>query len=231
MNPKICLDPNGEEILAGLTLNNNSIVIENVTETYAKTNLVWVISVNETVTSEGDLPRPSAQNTLSNGIKTRAIDRLLRMHKINVKDKKEAWGHGKGEISYSVMGTINPCVKDGAVTNEGFEKIGNNQLNTDCFAGNFSGNSQFADFSAPPQTLWHDNETLKILFYERDLRKKFLKSQQLFTNCINTIVEFGSKESIYGVLTPIHNDYQAQSSTTTTHTFSDITITLKGELK
>jgi hypothetical protein len=227
-NPKICLDPNGEEILAGLVLNNNSIVTEKVSETYARNNLVWVISVNETVTAEGLLPRPSAQNTSNIGKKTRAVDRLLKMDKINVQDKKEAWGHGKGEISYAVISVISPCTKDGSTAKEAFEKVGNSQLNIDCFANNFSGNIQFADLSNPPVTLWRENETLKVLFYEHDVRKSFLQNTQLFVNCSNTMVDFVSKEPMYGIVTPGHSEYPFFASTLQTYSLTGMSVTLSG---
>jgi hypothetical protein len=53
-HPMLCLNLNDDAILPGLKLVNNNILFDDIDESYASENLVWVLSCNETLLTEQD---------------------------------------------------------------------------------------------------------------------------------------------------------------------------------
>lgn len=78
-----------------------------VDEAYAKNRLTWVVSVNETVNNQGELP--SVLENSSQVISTRSSgpELFVRVNQVRVTSKKECWACGRAEvrISYSIIDT------------------------------------------------------------------------------------------------------------------------------
>jgi hypothetical protein len=91
--PIIAILIDNDTLLQGYKLNDdNTISVVTLTEDMAKSNLVWVISVNETVNSLGEVGGKIEQTT--------GLDKSIWIHEIKISDKKEGWGAGKADISF-----------------------------------------------------------------------------------------------------------------------------------
>lgn len=102
-----------------------------VTEEFAKTNLVWVISVNEVVDNDGNVPENIIETSVD-GIrvnKRAAQDNTVRISKLKITYKKECWLCGKADIGI-IMPSVeyNSCNEKMIAYSNCFQKIANKDV-------------------------------------------------------------------------------------------------------
>lgn len=210
--PKISLNYEDDEILESIKYSNGSVEQSNVNEDEAKASLVWVISMNETVNAEGEIP--SNENSTGNK-KSRGVNRVLNVYKIKVTDKKEGWGNGRADISFVAV-QIKPsgCIKQNRQSlpmmkvNDADIYGGGTWLYPSAGCVSCMSNS-LTDGNNVPFDLWEEdgNEQIPILFFELDVRKKFERNETLWGACSNTKVYYISKETKYGNTLPVKTDF------------------------
>jgi hypothetical protein len=200
--PKLAMNFIDEDVMQGLQYNESGTSQISINEKDAQNSLIWVISINETVDVNGELYNgPSNVNK-----KIRGNDRMFRINKINVSDKKEGWGNGRADIAYiGCQINTNTCALE---MRQGLplSKVSNANLNT--WYNNFcTGMDDLTNGSNMPSVLWQPTEQLPIMFFEEDRRKIFQKSETLIPSCSGTLIYYISKETKYGNVFPIIDDY------------------------
>jgi len=93
-DPIIVINLNDDAILPGMRIEDGELTFYNVDESFAETNLVWVISVNERVENLDTLAKfkPSCHYE--------DAGKYIRLSNIKVSDKKESWANGRAEIGF-----------------------------------------------------------------------------------------------------------------------------------
>lgn len=78
-----------------------------VDEAYAKKRVTWVVSVNETVDNQGELPSSSEMSGQTLDTRSSAPELFVRISQVRVTSKKECWACGKAEVRvcYSIIDT------------------------------------------------------------------------------------------------------------------------------
>ncbi len=110
--PTIVLGMEDECNSDGYVILDDEISVINVDEEFARNNLVWVISVNETVDNEGKVPNPlywendSSQGPTGTVNPRISLDNAVNLSKIKITHKKECWLCGKAEVSIIVPAII-----------------------------------------------------------------------------------------------------------------------------
>ncbi|MFM2386098.1 MAG: hypothetical protein RL660_855 [Bacteroidota bacterium] len=207
--PKIAFNFTDESVLQGISINGAEFTPISLTEADAEQNLVYVISINEVV--DGNANIPSAPQFLAPR-STRSSRVFLNINKINVSDKKEGWGNGRADISF-VAFQIKPQCIISPVSGQPFEKVSDNQLNT--WISPACGACQFASFtngSNLPSSSWEQDEALTILYFEMDRRNMFNKTENIWPSCGSSgNVTYCSKESKYGTCIPVRSDFNTTS--------------------
>mgnify|MGYP003615442329 CR=1 FL=1 len=214
--PKLCMNKNDDDTLPIYYLSSSSALMSSsANEDYASNNYLWVISVNETVNSAGEI-NESSMVTSSKG--TRASgDRFLEINKIYINEKKEGWGNGRADISHATRiyrpgsGTI-----DNQTSGIPFAKISNAQLNTWINPSLMNGSLKIVSNAFVNSAEWEENysEQLKTLLFEVDRRTTFARTEVLFTATGGTIY-YRSKETPYGVVQPAFSDFNLTGASST----------------
>jgi hypothetical protein len=207
--PKICMNKDDDAILPIIEVQANTITSQEADEEFATVNLLWVISINESVNSLGEL-ETSITHEVQKG--TRNIgDRFLEVNAIKVHEKKEGWGNGRAEICH-ITRIYNPHTNSIDNQNQGepFCKLANPDLDSWYIPTYMNGALKIV--SNTPNFVnddWEESksEILKSLIYEKDRRKKFNKEEDLFPGVAFGKVYFCSKESIYGIVQPSFTDF------------------------
>ena len=206
-SPWISLNFNDDARLESYRLQNGTVADSEIDETFAQANPVWVISGNETVDINGELPMHLKDN----------FNKTARITQVRISDKKENWANGKADISYVARhARISNCTSDALFDPQKWiVKISNNQLNNWV-----SVNNSLASFALPiaNSDLWNTFENIVILYYERDLRQKDRKTTKplQYLNypwCQNSYeMEYISKETMYGVTLLFRENYHDPNS-------------------
>jgi len=216
--PKICLNKEDDVILPVIQKQNNVIEESTANEYYAQNNLLWVISVNETVNSNGEIETASSYST---GNKNRAGgDRFLEVYRIKIHDKKEGWGNGRADISHATL-MYRPASNSihGQTQGLPFCKLANPDLNTWYSPSLMNGTLRILSNNLPSNSAeWQEsyNEQLKSVLFEKDVRKKFSKEENLFPSVPSNggKIYFRSKETIYGIIEPKFIEYNQIATST-----------------
>jgi len=197
-DPIIVINPNDSDILTGYYLDNaNNLVTVTVDEDYAMQNLVWVISVNERVDSAGNYNEEQIIPMSA---------RYLKLKKVYIKDKKENWGNGKGDLHW-VRAVFNDCISNHPYMWLKTFKINKNDLNTwKTVTGDLVRITDNA-------TKWMPSESIAIVIYERDRRRKFEKTYQ-YRNCATgNLLHYVAKEDAYMIKIFNHSDFPQNPTT------------------
>lgn len=183
----------------------------NVDEAMADAEFVFVCSFNEVVDENGSAEKWNRKFPPL-GIGGNEYQRSLRVWEVNISDKKEGWGNGRADISFSGVQILPGCSQV-VVTGEPFAKVSNNDLNT-WFTPQTHGGSLVHLAHITLGNFWDETqqESIPVVFYEKDVRKKFAKSHTLVPACSSSKMYFNSKESIYGVINPAFADYPSGGS-------------------
>jgi hypothetical protein len=126
------LDQGDCSLIGYKLMDDGTINMFEVDEDYAKSNLVWVISVNESVNNLGELAINKEERDITNNQRNSEI--FVTTTKVKVSDKKECWACGKADIRFKYA-NINITSSGGCsntIDKESPEicKIDNNDLNT-----------------------------------------------------------------------------------------------------
>lgn len=204
--PVICQNLNDDDELPGIALDGQSVSETSVDQATAETDLIWVISVNESVNNSGVLTSAPSQGTL--GV-TSDNTRVLHIDEIFITDKKEAWGNGRGEITYVGMHSQPGCGQqvmggDGnAFCLMADADLSSWYLPTYCAGGRLQlANSAVHDY-------WRESnsEHIPLVYYEKDVRKKFERNEIIVTGCTNSKLYYTTKEEKYGNIYPQYSDF------------------------
>ena len=181
--PIIAILIDNDTLLQGYKLNDdNTISVVTLTEDMAKSNLVWVISINEVVNSKGIVAAKVEQTT--------GLDKAIWITAINISDKKEGWGAGRADIAF-ISRRLYGCGTPSAayVASPVFCRVSNAKLNTLITSGNFIGNSGLADGQTIPAL--KSDEFLAVCIYESDFCNK-CQQTTTFSNTYSSISSGGS---------------------------------------
>ena len=200
----------------GLQKSGSSIEYVQVTESFAEQNLVWAVSVNETSTGKNGSGTPTGKGGGTGGTFRGWFvgDRYLRVDAANITDNKDKFLAGKDEVSYVGIIYRPNCQNVVPIHCDEFCKIAKNDLGTWQLAVQFaySGTRDMsvAVYNDPTSDrIWEElyNETLTILLYEKDGRKKHEKSIQFIGGCPASVRQYKSKDSPYGTFTPQYSQF------------------------
>jgi len=195
--PIIVLGMEDEDIADGIVLlPNGNFDIISVDEAMARNQLVWVISMNESVDNDADLAsylsKKAEKNTYQEKI---AGGKAFEVYEVYITDKKEGWINGKGDLSWIGLQfeELDYCTYD-ILYQENFEKIKCNELDewisvTGVFAAQVNG------------TELTDTESFDVVIYEKDKKRKHERTEPMEQNfgCVECEeVSYRSKETPYG---------------------------------
>lgn len=200
--PIIVLGMEDEDIADGIVLlPNGDFGIIPVDEAMARNQLVWVISMNESIDNDADLAfylsgQRTGENTQQ---KTVVGGKAFMLYKIYITDKKEKWINGKGDLSWfgAQFEELNYC--DAMIqATENFRKVKNNELE------NWINVNEYFASELSPITALTDTESFDLVIYEKDKKKKYERTEVLEQNfgCTECEAEataiYRSKETPYG---------------------------------
>ncbi|MDQ3073655.1 MAG: hypothetical protein M3Q97_10380 [Bacteroidota bacterium] len=197
-NPVICINYSDEyDTLQGMFLNGSGTIdYISVDSNYAKENLVWVISVNETIDNKGLIPeQPYTLN------KTMSTGKAAEINRIWVTESKEKWAGGKSEISHLTIHVshnylnVLTCSSAKYLQGTPFAKLPKKKLNgwTGVFVGSLN------VLASSYTYVWDfENQHISFLLYEYDKRKT--RKIQFYQDCSGTVKEYTSKHDSYGVV-------------------------------
>lgn len=237
-NPAICTNYEDDSVMDGSRIVLTGLELVSVNENFANNNLVWVISANESVDANGNLPvdtRPGANtNPPGAGRFIEAGDIQLKVTQIFMKEKKDGFANGRDDISLQAV-----CIRPGCsdvvnIKGEVFCKLAKSDLN-DWYTVGGGGNalnilSHY--FRNGSLDYWSKTkgENLYMVFYEMDRRKKFGVSLTLLPGCTDSEVHFGSKGSFYyGTYTPQYSEYLSPGPTTVVRDMTDGSFKFQGQ--
>jgi hypothetical protein len=189
----------------------NEVIVD---ETFARENLVWVISINERVDENGDYIRemvdPRGQNGNNGG--SRMDEKSVKVKEVYISDKKECWLCGDGEISFIAI-KANSCSQSnpGVFYGRDFIAIKNNDLFS--WQSTNSGLSYMTSTSDPLTP----SEGIGFIYYEKDNKKKSWNRSWTMPGCQgNLTVYYYSKQTPYGGtwFTMDYSDFTNSSSWT-----------------
>ncbi|MBK8846336.1 MAG: hypothetical protein IPO27_07080 [Bacteroidetes bacterium] len=196
-DPIICYNLNDDSILPGFYIDNNGIVqpIE-VDEQMAINSNVWVISVSET---QGI--KSTAYGTNVAGVPATGEDLIVSLDSAVYYDKKEGWGNGRADIAYitfkyrycgePTVSSVNET-KKAKFGDDIFDRISDAKLSQNMvYFPNFLIANEAAE-----NDIFRPDETLCILFYEKDRRRKF-EQQILWASCFPFYFTYCSKQNPY----------------------------------
>ena len=167
------MDENYDGKIEGYQLNSNgSVSVIELTESYASTHLVWVVSINETVGNDGH-PRGKLHKVETNTKHERATDfKEVFINKINISDKKDPWYAGKADISFIAVQTVGCGLYfDVAILSDCMKKVSNNDLNTWLSLASISKIRHFAFdplLNQSTNNYFTETEFLHYIIYEQD---------------------------------------------------------------
>ncbi len=170
-----------------VAFNENNLKIS-VTQASASVGLAWIISANESVGNNGRSLAKSTGGGSGSGSTPAKREYFINAMKVN--DKKEDWFNGRGEICYAQYRHNFSC---GMVGAQIMVFVGKYNVAT----YSLTNEAVYASSSKP----WNNSAYISTLWYERDVRKKFQRSEQVAPGCSNMGITYRSKESRYGVQT------------------------------
>ena len=233
--PAIALNYDLEEDLQSILITATNEEIFTANETFAQNNLVWVVSMNESVNTDGNVEKG---NTKVGGEKSRAINRVLEVEQINVITKNEPWGNGRADISFAGVHLKSNCVKLN-IQSLPMMKVADADINnghwlfpsaSQCFS---CGTNTFTDASFVPNTLWEEtlNEEIRVVFFEKDINQQWAKTVVLNQqSCIApSTVNIVSKEPVYGHINPWRTNYPNYSASYEQIHLGGLVLKLKGQ--
>lgn len=184
-------------IARGYQIIGDKINEISVDETFARENLVWVISINERVDENGNYTRvePPRDPNGGNG-NSRMDEKWVKVKEVYISDKKECWLCGDGEISFAAIKATscsqsNPSVFYG----RDFIAIKNNDL----FSWQSTGSGlSYMTSSSDPLT---PSEGIGFIFYEKDANKSKWNRNWTMPSCQSgggMTAYYYSKQTPYG---------------------------------
>ncbi len=231
----IALNYDLEEDLQSILIKENNEEIFTANEAFAKNNLVWVVSMNESVDANGNINKG---NTKVGSEKSRAINRILEVEQINVVVKNEPWGNGRADISFAGYQIKSNCVKL-PIASQPMMKVADAHIGNNTWLFPASSNCfdcqthTFTDASFVPNTLWEEtlNEEIRVVFFEKDMNNQWQKTIQLNQQtCIGaSTVYIISKEPVYGHINPARTNYPNYSPSTEQINLGGLLLKLKGQ--
>lgn len=195
--PTICFGHQEVDTTLGYQWNGEEIITVEVDSNYAKSHLVWVISVNEVVDESGSLMpyvpddgRGQTNNTY------RSTYHTLVLTKFKVSDKKEAWVAGKAEVHFIAARYNYSCQEtESPIARLLKPLIGNNKLGVLMYSStDYSHRVLATYYGNEPPPLQHNTDIFAILLYEYD---KYGLTHS-WTPCSGLTYPWKSNDSMYG---------------------------------
>ncbi len=194
------------DVTDGLKFNGTSWEHVVVDSNYAKTNLCWVIAINESVDNFGGLGNEN-NNTFSqdgnSSVETRgACAKAIKFKQIKVTDLKEGFWGGDGDMYMIVQRITNGCIyplglRDGTQL---FKNSKIKKVNTWCEVGfnkQVGTNLIFSNSTTTKNKFLENNELAGWIIYEQDDYKKYNK--ELAIPYCPDKYQYRSKQSPFGV--------------------------------
>ncbi|MGB0861442.1 MAG: hypothetical protein ACPGXZ_00915 [Saprospiraceae bacterium] len=174
-----------------------------VDEGYAKSNLVWVVSVNERVDNNGLLFSEKNNLAPDDNRGNTNIQRTTFFHarfsEVKVSDKKECWLCGDAEVSivWAHIEDNNNCIFDSDAYNlKDFAEVGKDELD-EWTAPVSATASFFADENNSPA--FDDDESVVWVMYEYDKNHGNVNATfPTFCPSVTRTLQYKSKQSYYG---------------------------------
>ena len=108
--PIICFGHQEIETTIGYKLNSdNSISVFEVDEEFAENNLIWIVSVNESVNKNGVFEKPLNLTNVETLGQIKTIGRKCIIDSVMIDDTKESWIKGKAEVSVAAAVLYSYC--------------------------------------------------------------------------------------------------------------------------
>jgi hypothetical protein len=185
-------------IARGYQIIGDKINEISVDETFARENLVWVISINERVDEKSNYIRETPRDLNGNNAGSRMDEKLVKVKEVYITDKKECWLCGDAEVSFAAL-QITSCSQStqsvDVLYGRDFIAINNNQLNS--WQSTSSGLSYMASTAKPLTSA----ERIGFVLYEKDNKKKSWYRDWTMSGCSsgsNLKVYYYSKQTPYG---------------------------------
>ena len=177
----------GAEI-AGYNPGNEEVLVD---EAFAENNLTWVIGVNEIVGSNGKWIKMHGNQ----GKPTMIGDATIQMTHLKLTNAKEGFPNGKSELAYAMWRSGTGSCNNGGYVMADLGKYWPN-------GGAQQGISPDVSWLAPLSNNFllttPLSQKITVLFFERDRRKKFGRTDAVVLGCPNTNVDYRSKFDPYG---------------------------------
>ncbi len=168
------MDEDNDCKILGYQLNaNGTVSVIELTESYASTHLVWIVSINETVDNNGtqrlSIHKQETEKTHERGF----FYKEVFFNKIRISDKKECWLCGKAEVSFLAAQTQGCGVSfNDPEDSKPMKKVGNSDLNNwIVVSGGASIVSHILAYDPaiyPGHGFFDETEFLHYLVYEKD---------------------------------------------------------------
>lgn len=193
------MDEDNDCKILGYQLNaNGSVSMIELTESYASTHLVWIVSINETVDNNGN-QRLGIHKQDTKATHERGFDyKEVFLNKIKISDKKECWLCGRADISFMAVQT-NGCgfSFETIITSNCMKKVGNSDLNTWLDVTFHPHNFTFDPLQLPGTDFFEQHQFLHYLIYEEDAKTNANKKNRTWSNQYSTVTLSGT-QPIYG---------------------------------
>lgn len=170
-----------------------------VNSEYAQGKLTWVVGGNESIIP-GIHPlesEPTGPTEPQPPHKDDPFAYVVQVTELDIFELRESFPNGQAEIMCVSYHIGNGC-NAGLLNMQFVNKYGRTG-----YYQNLSG-----PYFSPPSNPWLPgslyNQKISVLWYERDVRKKFDRVENVYPGCNNTAVSYRSKEEKYGIQTIIH---------------------------
>jgi hypothetical protein len=176
---------------------NGYVKLVNVDSTYAKSNLVWVVSINETVNDEGTVVDSHINDE---SLEIRTDTKIAKIKAVNLKLRFDNFWNGKAEVSYIALHLRNNCNRDLILAATPLLKAKYRNVWYTIKDFKSEGLAQLFAFGSP-QNFITPGEFVHIMFYEKDNVKKKNRKTYTVISCPTggeTTVVYYSKNPIYG---------------------------------
>lgn len=182
-----------DDVILGYKLNTDGTVQAIlVDETYARHNLTWVISVNESVNNDGELASNSFNE--EDGSLMKVPDLYVGISGIKITDKKEKWLQGRADVTligYQINNNNNCQISGDNIYFDNFIRIKKNQLNTWIYHPTrlLVDNTKILD----------PNEEVLFVIYELDRSaNSIVATFPTVCNNVTRVISYNSNDSYYG---------------------------------
>jgi hypothetical protein len=202
----------GSVAIRSYEIDNSLSFIDSIS---ASSTLTWIIGGNENVTNSGRL---RVTSHVEPGV---SDEYTLRMTAIEIHDMKEGFPNGKADIMYAMYRGSGTCI------NAGYRMVFLSTFKKGRHTLNSSTETWVAPISYPFTPNTTHGDYINMMWWEKDVRKKFEKQKEVVPGCSGTTITYRAKQSIYGIQT-IANPWNSSGGYMLPHYEFDNTSSLSG---